>query len=256
MLTKRLMMNKRAASLPALQRARLEDAISAVHEFAPRANLVRPGAALAYTTILVKGILTSYIDDRRGLRQLVGIHFPGDLVDLHAFSLKVLDHGIQAITPVTVACIAHSELEDIMREMPDLGRKLCTSTLIDAAIYRAWLFRLGRLDAVGRVAHFLSETNARLCAVGLSDGYRFSLGLTQSDLAEICGLTNVHINRVLRQLREEELCLFRLHTVDILDPEALAARGQFDPAYLHIEMPQASSYPIHAKAHDGLALRS
>lgn len=100
-------------------------------------------------------------------------------------------------------------------------------------------YRLGRLDALGRVAHFISETNIRLMSAGLSDGRRFALGLIQSDLAEICGLTNVHINRVMRQLREERLCVFRSSLVEILEPETLAARGQFDPDYLYIDLPSA-----------------
>jgi len=119
--------------------------------------------------------------------------------------------------------------------MPQLTRKLWFATLLDAAIHRAWLFRLGRLDALGRVAHFLCETNVRLVSAGLSDGRRFALGLTQSDLAEICGLTNVHVNRVMRALREERLCTFRSSLVEIIEPDRLAKRGEFDPAYLYID---------------------
>lgn len=140
------------------------------------------------------------------------------------------------MTAASVAVVPHRALETITLELPALTRKLWFSTLIDASIHRAWLFRLGRLDAVGRVAHFISETNVRLVSAGLSDGRRFALGLTQTDLAEICGLTNVHINRVLRQLREEQLCVFRSSLVEILDPAKLADRGQFDPAYLYIDL--------------------
>ena len=73
----------------------------------------------------------------------------------------------------------------------------------------------------------------RTCRI-LSDGRRFALGLTQADLAEICGLTTVHVNRVMRQLREEQICIFRSSLVEILDPVRLATRGQFNPAYLYI----------------------
>jgi CRP-like cAMP-binding protein len=89
------------------------------------------------------------------------------------------------MTATTVAQIPHRELDLIIQDHPELGRKLWYATLLDAAIHRAWLFRLGRLDAVGRVAHFLCETNARLMSADLSDGHRFALGLTQTDLAEI-----------------------------------------------------------------------
>ena len=91
--------------------------------------------------------------------------------------------GAICVSPVAVyweqASAKLVQLDVIFAEMPQLERKLWFATLIDAAIHRAWLFRLGRLDAVGRVAHFLCETNARLVSAGLSDGRRFALGITQ-----------------------------------------------------------------------------
>jgi len=154
------------------------------------------------------------------------------------------------MTAATVAIVPHKNLAAIAEEMPALTRKLWFATLLESAIARAWLFRLGRLDAVGRVAHFLCETNVRLVSVGLSDGRRFALGLTQTDLAEICGLTNVHVNRVMRHLREERLCVFRSSLVEILEPERLAARGQFDPAYLYIEERGSVPNPTRGAAYD------
>ena len=235
MFTERFLKDKRGVALTLAERQRLEAAISEIRTVAPRTLIIRAGEELEVSTLLIDGFLSRYIDDRNGLRQLVAFHVPGDFVDLHAYPLKVLDHDVATITAATVAIVPHTQLNDILEEMPQLGRKLWFATLIDAAIHRAWLFRLGRLDAVGRVAHFLCETNARLVSAGLSDGRRFALGITQADLAEICGLTNVHVNRVMRQLREERLCIFRSSLVEIPEPERLAARGQFDPAYLYIE---------------------
>ena len=148
--------------------------------------------------------------------------------------MKQLDHSVGTLTPVQVGIVPHARLKEVLDPRPELARKLWFSTLIDAAMHRTWLFRLGRLDAVGRVAHFICETNERFKAVGLSDGRQFSLDLTQTDLAEVCGLTNVHINRVIRQLREANLCVFRSSTVEIIDPIGLARRGDFDPAYLYL----------------------
>ncbi len=237
MFTERFLRDKRGVSLEPAERSRIEAAISEIRTVEPRTIIARAGVPLQQSTLLLKGIMSRYIDDRNGLRQLVAVHVPGDFLDLHAFPLKVLDHDVSTMTTATVAIVPHVELESIMREMPQLTRKLWFSTLIDGAIHRAWLFRLGRLDGVGRVAHFLCETNARMVSAGLSDGRRFALGLTQTDLAEICGLTNVHVNRVMRHLREERLCVFRSSLVEILDPDRLAARGQFDPAYLYIDAP-------------------
>lgn len=235
MFTERFLRDKRGLALTPEERARIEAAITEIKTLAPRSTLVRAGDKLEKSTLLVEGFMSRYIDDRNGLRQLVAVHVPGDFVDLHAFPLKVLDHDVATMTAVTVAIVPHAELDEIARELPGLTRKLWFATLIDAAIHRAWLFRLGRLDAVGRVAHFLCETNARLVSAGLSDGRRFALGITQTDLAEICGLTQVHVNRVLRHLRQERLCVFRSSLVEILEPQRLAARGQFHPAYLYID---------------------
>lgn len=237
MFTERFLRDRRGVALTPEERQTLEDAISEVKTLAPRTILASAGEPLSHSTLLVEGIMSRHIDDRNGLRQLVAIHVPGDFVDLHAFPLKVLDHDVGTMTATTVAMVPHRRLDQITRELPDLARKLWFSTLLDAAIHRAWLFRLGRLDAVGRVAHFLCETNVRLMAAGLSDGRRFALGLTQADLSEICGLTPVHINRVMRQLREDGMCVFRSSLVEIMAPERLAARGQFDPDYLYFETP-------------------
>ena len=166
--------------------------------------IVRAGEPIYHSTLLIDGFMCRYVDDREGLRQLVAVQVAGDFVDLHAYPLKVLDHDVATLTAATVAIIPHGKLDQINAAMPELTRKLWFSTLLDAAVHRAWLFRLGRLDAVGRVAHFLSETNVRLQLAGLSDGTRFALGFTQTDISEICGITNVHTNRVLRQLREEQ----------------------------------------------------
>ncbi|MCW1432069.1 Crp/Fnr family transcriptional regulator [Novosphingobium sp. JCM 18896] len=235
MFTDRFLRDRRGVRLETAERARLEEAIEEVRVVEARKRLVRAGDVLSESTLLVEGFLCRYIDDRRGLRQLMAVHVPGDFVDLHGFPLKTLDHDVATLTAATVAIVPHTALQQIEREAPDLARKLWYATLLDAAIHRAWLFRLGRLDSIGRVAHFLCETNARLVLAGLSDGRRFAFGLTQYDLAEICGLTNVHVNRVIRALREERLCLFRSSLVEILDPRRLAERGQFDPTYLYID---------------------
>lgn len=235
MFTERFLRDRRGVHLEPDERERLEAAISEIRTMPSRTTIVRAGDRLHHSTLLIEGIMSRYIDDRRGLRQLVAVHVPGDFVDLHAFPLKALDHDVATMTSVTVGIVPHEQLAAIMRAMPKLTRKLWFATLLDAAIHRAWLFRLGRLDAIGRVAHFLCETNARLVSAGLSDGRRFALGINQTDLAEICGLTSVHVNRVMRSLREDHLCVFRSSLVEILDLERLTKRGQFDPAYLYID---------------------
>lgn len=213
----------------------LENAFAEVLDVPARTTLIRAREPVHVSTLLVEGFMSRYIDDRKGLRQLVGLHVPGDFVDLHSLPMLTLDHNIATLTAAKVAIVPHTELRRLIEEDRELGLKLWFSTLIDASLHRAWLFRVGRLDAVGRVAHFLSEVNARLEAVDLSDGHSFTLGITQADLAEACGLTSVHTNRVMRQLREMELCTMRAPIVEILDRPALERRGNFDPYYLYLE---------------------
>ncbi|WP_157218443.1 Crp/Fnr family transcriptional regulator [Flavisphingomonas formosensis] len=217
------------------ERDRLEGLISRHRRLSARTTLVERGEELRQSTLLVEGFMIRYIDDVEGHRQIVSFHVPGDFVDLHGYPLRVLDHSIATITDALIAVVPHSQLSQIMDSDPTLARKLWAATLLDAAMHREWLFRLGRLEAVGRIAHFLAETDARLQAIGLSDGRTCALPITQGDLAEITGLTSIHVNRVLRTLREENICLLRASRLEILDRHRLYRIGQFDPTYLYLK---------------------
>ena len=113
-------------------------------------------------------------------------------------------------------------VEQLIRPIENLGN-------------REWLLSLGRRSALARIAHFFCEMHARLGVVGLADETGFPLKITQTDLAECLGLTSVHVNRTLRQLREAGLALFRDGRVEILDFAGLKRTGEFDPDYLQIE---------------------
>jgi len=229
-----LFLRGRTVTLTDAERAALARSISEVRRVPARTTLVDRGERLHHSTMLVDGLMTRYIDDLEGGRQVVAFHVAGDFVDLHGYPLQTLDHSIMGLTDVTIGLVPHDAIDRLIEQDAQLGRKLWFSTLLDAAIHREWLFRLGRLDAIGRVAHFMVETEARLAAVGLSDGRSFALPITQTDLAEIVGLTPIHVNRVLRTLREEHICTFRSSRVDIADHPRLARLGQFDPTYLYL----------------------
>jgi len=211
----------------------LEDSIVSVRHVAARKQIVRAGVVIDTSTLLLEGFVCRYMDDRDGQRQLVAVHVPGDFVDLHAFPMRRLDHDIATLGPVKIACYDHQTLETITERYPHLTRKLWFSTLLDAAMHREWIFRLGRLGAEGRVAHLFCELNERLEMVGLAADGRYMLPMTQPDIAEASGLTGVHVNRVLRSLREKNLLTFKANEVCILDRKALAAVAEFEPQYLY-----------------------
>ena len=226
MLTGRFLLGRGRDTLSEEDRWVLEHAIATVQELPARYMMMRSGAPVNTSALLIEGFMCRYLDDSEGYRQLVSVHVPGDFVDLHGFTLKRLG-------PCKVAVFEHRALTEIIKCHPHLTRMLWFSTMLDAAIHRQWIFRMGRLGAEGRVAHLFCELNARLAMVGLADNGRFQLPATQADIAEACGITGIHVNRVLRLMRERELLLFRSGDVRILDLERLQAVAEFDPVYLY-----------------------
>ncbi len=233
-LTERVLMGRRIAPLTVLERARLEGAIREVRMVSARSLLARKGEPLEHSTLLIKGFLSRHVDDRRGHRQFVSLHVAGDLVDLHAYPMRQLDHDIAALSDAEVGIMSHTAIKALVEQDAELMRKLWFATLLDAAMHREWIFRLGRLDAIGRVCHFLAETGARMQAVGEGELTRYPLPLTQADIGEACGVTSVHMSRVLKALRDGGLCVFKDGWVVIQDHAALVRRGQFDPSYLYL----------------------
>jgi CRP-like cAMP-binding protein len=233
--TRRVLLGRKIAPLTTAERARLEGAITEVRHIAARSVLVHKGEALEHSTLLLRGFLSRHTDDRRGHRQLVSLHVPGDLVDLHAYPMKQLDHDVAALTDAEVAIMPHAAIKAITEADAELARKLWFATLLDSAMHRAWIFRLGRLDASGRVSHFFAETGSRLQAVGLGTLNHFPLPITQADVGDACGLTSVHVSRVLKTLRDGKVCLFREGEVVVHDQGALFKCGQFDPSYLYLD---------------------
>ena len=220
-------------AIDAEDRRILEEGVGEVRTLPTRHCLVRQGAPVHSSTLLLEGFIVRYMDDREGYRQLVAVHVPGDFVDLHGFPMKRLDHDVATIGPAKVADYPHDVIARIVEERPRLTQLLWFSTLLDAAMHREWIFRLGRLGADGRVAHFFCELNHRLEMIGIAEGGAFTTPLTQADLAEACGLTGVHVNRVLRSLREQGLMIFQRGAVELLDLAALKALAEFEPSYLY-----------------------
>lgn len=233
MLTGRFLLGRARDALSEEELDVIERSVSSVRTLPARHQVVHRGELVNMSMMLIEGFMCRYLDDREGYRQLVSMHVPGDFVDLHAFPMRRLDHDVATLGPCTVAYFEHGTLAHILEQHPRLTRWLWFSTLLDAAIHREWIFRMGRLGADGRVAHFFCELNARLEMVGLAEGGRFALPATQADVAEACGITGVHVNRVLRLMRERGLLMFRSGDVQIKDVAGLQTLAEFDPVYLY-----------------------
>jgi CRP-like cAMP-binding protein len=213
----------------------LRASVAEIREHPAGRTIVRAGTTLSASTLLIEGIVCRYKDLADGQRQIMELHVAGDFVDLHGFLLKRLDHNIGTMTPVRVAMVPHDALRGITETHPHLGRMLWFSTLLDAAIHREKILSIGRRSAVARIAHIFCELVVRLRLVGLADETGFALPLTQADLADVTGLTSVHVNRMLKKLRDDKKLTFRAGRVTIEDWEGLQRLAEFDPTFLHLE---------------------
>ncbi len=160
---------------------------------------------------------------------------PGDLCDLNIFLLRRMDHALGTLTPVAVAKISRDLLQRMLNADPRLTRALWWEVLVTAAIHREWLVNIGRRTALERVAHLLCEVYFRQAAVGRAKDGRCELPITQVELADALGLSAVHVNRTLRDLRLSGLIDWRDKVLAIPDLDALTRVARFVPDYLHLD---------------------
>ncbi|MER2269634.1 Crp/Fnr family transcriptional regulator [Methylobacterium oxalidis] len=201
-----------------------------------RSDVVEQGSRPTFSTLLLEGMTGRYRILADGRRQITSIDVPGDFVDLHSFPLKTMDHGVIALSPCKTAMAPHADLLRITETQPHLTRVLWLTTLIDAAIHREWLVAVGRMSALERMGHLFCELYCRLGAVGFTDreNRSYTLPITQGELGDMLGITNVHVNRTLQELRRRGLVTWRGQTVAIPNWSNLVEVARFDPSYLHL----------------------
>lgn len=190
----------------------------------------RPGTS----TLIVEGFAARYKLTEDGTRQITALHVPGDFVDLHAFMMKTMDHGIVALSPCRVALAEHPELKAITENAPHLSRMLWLDTLIHGSITRSWIVAMGRRSKSSHLAHILCELYSRLKVVDRVDGQSFAFPLSQGEMADVMGLSLVHMNRVIQTMRREGLISWVNQIITILDWDRLSSLAEFDPLYLNL----------------------
>jgi CRP-like cAMP-binding protein len=184
--------------------------------------------------LVLDGICGREVLTPDGKRQISMLHIAGDFVDLHAFVLKQLDHAVIALTESVVLFVRHADLRRLVEASPHLGRLLWMMTAIDGAVQRAWIGCLGRSSALQQMAHLFCEMFARMEIVGLAQGPRFPFHPTQGEFADVMGLSPVHVNRTLKELRALRLVDWDGHFVEVHDFAGLAALAGFDETYLNL----------------------
>lgn len=198
------------------------------------AHLVREGDRPDESRLVVSGLAFRHKLTGDGARQIVSIHVPGEVIDLHNSFLDVADHNVQALTDVEVALIPREVLRELNAAHPDVARGMLTEALIDASILMEWLLNVSRRDAKTRLGHFICELALRLRAAGVGEPASYSVPLTQDQMADALGMTQVHLNRMLMALGERGLIERDRRSVHILDWQALVDFSDFAPRYLHL----------------------
>jgi CRP-like cAMP-binding protein len=198
-------------------------------------DIVRDQDRPSQCCLLLDGFACRYKTLGNGKRQILSFHIPGDIPDLQSIHLEVMDHCLGTMTASKVAFIPHDVVRAFVRAQPRIGDVFWRETLIDAAVFREWVTNVGRRDAYGRIAHIFCELFVRVRAVGLNKGESYEMPITQTELADASGLSTVHVNRTMQELRRDGLIRTKGASVIIEDWDGLQQAGEFDPTYLHLK---------------------
>jgi CRP-like cAMP-binding protein len=196
-------------------------------------DIVREGERPKSITLLLQGLLCRYKIVADGKRQIMSFHIPGDVADLAALFVPVMDHNLCSLVPSQLALIPRAAMLALFDQQPQLAHLFWRDTLVDAAIFREWMVGIGRRSAFKRVAHLFCEMIVRMHAVGLSSNYSIELPLTQTDIADALGLSTVHVNRTLQEIRRAGLIQFQRGKLIAVDWPGLRDAGEFEQMYLH-----------------------
>jgi CRP-like cAMP-binding protein len=205
--------------------------------FVAGVDLVHQGQTNQSAFILANGWVCSYKLLPNGDRQIVDFQIPGDFLGLRSILFRTADHNIEPVTRVEASEVLITDLLDAFASMPRLATAVLWAASRDEAMVVEHLVGIGRRNALERTAHYLLEFGARLRLVGLATKEGYGCPLSQFMLADALGLSAVHVNRVLRQLREMGLLTFQKGHVTFDNFDGLVELAGFDKAYLDHDGP-------------------
>lgn len=221
--------------LPEPEKNWLNGLVSRCDEFPAHADIIREGEMPTGVFVMIAGHACRYKILPDGERQILDFMFPGDMTELHGLLLKASDHGIFCLGPTTIARLDRDRLIREIIDHPDVTVALWWSALQQEAILRERLTSLGCRDAYARVAHLLCEMFERLRLVGETVDHTYILPINQVELGDALGISEVHVNRMLRRLASEQLIAVEHRRLSIPDLELLEEAAAFDAAYLHLD---------------------
>jgi len=204
-----------------------------VRDYPAERAVVRDGERATECCLIVEGFCVRSKTIADGRRQILSIHIPGEIPDLMSLFLHVMDHDLSTLTPCRLGFIQHGTLQALHRRRPNIAEIFWRDTLIDAAMFREWIVNVGQRPAPARLAHVIVELRERLKVIGRASGDRFDMPMTQEQIGEALGVTAVHANRVIKQLRRDGIVELHRGRVAVLNEDKLLELADFDRRYLH-----------------------
>lgn len=200
----------------------------------PRHDIISEGDRPRFVNVILDGWAQRYKQLADGRRQILSFFVAGDLCDTNVFILRKMDHSLSTVTEVKLAEISQFEFQEIMENSPRISQALWWSELVTVATQREWTTNIGQRTAYERIAHLFCEIFMRLRTIGQIDANGCEFPMTQAELAEATGLTQVHVNRTIQDLRRDQLIELRGRRLQVLDLDRLEKAAMFNPNYLHL----------------------
>lgn len=225
----------RRSRLSSAEQSAILNLRSHASQAAAHRDILSPGKKVDHACLVVDGLVGRFDQMADGHRQITAMHIPGDLCDLHSVVAPVSAWGLEALTTTTVLHIPHRDLRALMTAYPAVALAFWRDSTADASILAKWVANIGRKDARARLAHLFCEMGVRMEQAGLATRTEYDFPVTQAQLGDAMGLTQVHVNRTIQGLRRDGVLRTSHRTIHIDDWDALASMAEFDPDFLLVE---------------------
>ena len=195
-------------------------------------DIIRPGQRTDFSCLVVNGLIGRFDQLSNGHRQITALHIVGDFCDLHSLAVPESGWGLESLTDSVIRKVPHQALGALVETSPAFTMAFWRDTVVDGSILAKWNSALGRRSAKARLAHLLCEMGLRFTQAGLGDHDDFDFPITQAQLADVLGVTSVHLNRTMQALRQDGLLVTSGSRFKLPDRKRLCQVAQFDPSYL------------------------
>ena len=195
-------------------------------------DIIRPGQRTDFSCLVVNGLIGRFDQLSNGHRQITALHIVGDFCDLHSLAVPESGWGLESLTDSVIRKVPHEALGALVETSPAFTMAFWRDTVVDGSILAKWNSALGRRSAKARLAHLLCEMGLRFTQAGLGDHDDFDFPITQAQLADVLGVTSVHLNRTMQALRQDGLLVTSGSRFKLPDRTRLCQVAQFDPSYL------------------------